>query len=199
MALLQNTLYFIKVKINFGRVQYENIKQLILISACAIGTFFSSSSIYAIPPKFTPETDEALVQAVAQVAAQGPLSWTSVAKLVPNQTPRSCRTRWINYLCPIQIASWSRQDDELLLKKYKELGPKWNIISKFFKNKSEISVKNRYYLIRKNFNYFNLLDCSYRVKVSENGIKKLFCELKETSDNSNSRVQGVAIVPNSIK
>ncbi len=173
----------------------KKIKQLILISVCAIGTFFSSSSIYAIPPpKFTPENDAALIQAVDNIQSQTPqgqpLSWTAVAQLVPGQTPRSCRTRWTNYLCPFQIALWSREEDELLFQKYNELGPQWSKISKFFEYRDEISLKNRYNFISKSFNSFNLLNCSYRVKIKENGNKKIICELKE---KSNSRVQEAAI------
>ena len=59
----------------------------------AISTFFSLSSIYVAPNQFTPETDELLTQAVTQISSQGQLSWTTVAALVPGQTPRSCRTR----------------------------------------------------------------------------------------------------------
>ena len=37
------------------------------------------------------------------------------------------------------------------------------------------------------------MHCSFRVKVHEDGTKKLFCELKETSDTSDSKIQKVAI------
>ena len=48
---------------------------------------------------------------------------------------------------------WSTEEDENLFKKYQELGPKWTIIQKYFKNRSPNSLKNRwnYFVSKKDF------------------------------------------------
>ena len=49
--------------------------------------------------------------------------------------PRQCKERYVNYLIPGCFkGQWTNDEDDLLVKLYKENGPKWSIIKKHFDN-----------------------------------------------------------------
>ncbi|EAY22422.1 Myb-like DNA-binding domain containing protein [Trichomonas vaginalis G3] len=75
----------------------------------------------------------------------GDINWKEVAQQIPGKSTRQCRERYQTYLAPgINIAPWTREEDDLLLKKVTELGSKWSIIAQFFNGRSANSLKNRY-------------------------------------------------------
>lgn len=97
--------------------------------------------------KFTPEEDEKLRQLVSMY---GTNAWSTIASLMgTNRNHRQCRERWKNYVDPTLMNNqpWNYDDDRLLVEKYAELGPKWNKIAKFFHNRSDNSIRNRWQLI----------------------------------------------------
>lgn len=97
--------------------------------------------------KFTPEEDKKLLQLVN---TYGTNSWPTIASLMgTNRNQRQCRERWKNYVNPDleNGQPWTYEDDQLLVQKYEELGPKWNKIAKFFHNRSDNSIRNRWQLI----------------------------------------------------
>lgn len=61
------------------------------------------------------------------------------------RTERQIKERWVNYLSPdINRDPWTDEEDELLIAKHSELGPKWVAISNFFKGRTDIALKNRF-------------------------------------------------------
>lgn len=99
--------------------------------------------------KFSPEEDEKLRLLVEK---QGPKKWDQIAKEMPGRTGRQCRDRYKNYLVPgFFNGQWSEEEDKLLLEMYLQYGSQWSKLSKFFKNRSANSLKNRwnYFVLKK--------------------------------------------------
>lgn len=94
--------------------------------------------------KFTAEEDARLIELVR---IHGNKAWKKIASIMKTRTTRQCRERYINYLSPsVTNGPWSAQDDQLLIEKVQEMGPKWSKIAKFFPSRSDVNVKNRYAL-----------------------------------------------------
>ena len=95
--------------------------------------------------KFTPEEDQKLSQLVLQ---HGSKDWIKISTLMETRNPRQCRERWNNYLNPsLRTDPFSTEEDLLLDQKYAEYGPRWNKIAKFFNNRSDNSLRNRWMMI----------------------------------------------------
>jgi hypothetical protein len=92
--------------------------------------------------KFTPEEDELLQHLVGQF---GKSDWAVIAQRLENRTPRQCRERWKHYLSPeVSTSNWSEEEEQLLLAKVRELGPRWAAIAQLFPSRTDIGVKNHY-------------------------------------------------------
>jgi hypothetical protein len=97
--------------------------------------------------KFTPEEDMRLKEIIRNGACE---DWAAVASHFPDRNPRQCRERWNNYVNPaVMKLPWTPMEDFLLEQKYAELGPKWQIIAKFFPTRSKNYVKNRWLTIQR--------------------------------------------------
>lgn len=91
--------------------------------------------------KFTKEEDEQLYSLVQKY---GENEWTLISKQMVNRNSRQCRERWKNYINPrLTTREWTEEEDFILLSKHQEIGAHWNLISKFFSNRSINSVRNR--------------------------------------------------------
>ena len=98
-----------------------------------------------IKMKFSPEEDEKLKLLVLQ---HGTNSWSLIAQLMGTRNLRQCRERWNNYLNPaLRTEPWTIEEDKLLVEKYAEYGPRWNKIAKFFNNRSDNNIRNRWQLM----------------------------------------------------
>ena len=96
---------------------------------------------------FTPQEDAIIVLLVKQY---GKKNWKLIAQSLPNRTTRQVRERFRNYLSPELInGPWTKEEDDRLKKLYKEIGPKWSQISTYFKNRSDVNIKNRWSSISK--------------------------------------------------
>ena len=84
------------------------------------------------------------------VSIHGPNDWKKIAWNMTGRTVRQCRERWKYYLEPnINRKGWTSEEDELLVEKYREFGPKWAQITAFFENRTDIDLKNRYHKIER--------------------------------------------------
>ncbi|OHT05974.1 Myb-like DNA-binding domain containing protein [Tritrichomonas foetus] len=100
---------------------------------------------HSIKVKFTPEEDEKLKMLVM---AHGTSAWSFIAHLMGTRNHRQCRERWKNYINPsLRSDPWTLEEDQLLVDKYAEFGPKWNKIAKSFANRSDNSIRNRWQLM----------------------------------------------------
>ena len=96
-----------------------------------------------IRKKFTIEEDNLLINLVNN--SKNIINWDKISLELENRSARQCKDRWNNYLSPnINKSEWTLEEDKILIEKQKEYGPKWVLISQFFKNRTDISVKNRW-------------------------------------------------------
>lgn len=95
--------------------------------------------------KFTEEEDAKLAKLVM---LHGSKDWIQISKLMETRNPRQCRERWNNYVNPaLRTDPWTAEEDQLLDQKFAEFGPRWNKISKFFVNRSDNNIRNRWMMI----------------------------------------------------
>ena len=102
-----------------------------------------------IKKMFTNEEDQKLINAVEKLRYQKGFCWTQVSEIVGGgRTPRQCRERYKHYLDPeIKNPKWTIEEEILLEQKYAEYGPRWSIISKFFKSRTDVNVKNHWTIL----------------------------------------------------
>lgn len=91
---------------------------------------------------WTREEDETITQYVAQ---NGVKNWTKLAKLLPGRIGKQCRERWRNHLDPSnKSGSWTKEEDELLIRLHEEYGNSWVKIASFMEGRSDNCIKNRW-------------------------------------------------------
>ncbi|KAI9632890.1 Homeodomain-like protein, partial [Dioszegia hungarica] len=92
--------------------------------------------------RWTQDEDEALRKAFLEVGAQ----WKEMALRVPGRTDEQVAKRWRDVLSPDLVldAPWTPEEDALLLRLFKEHGPKWTKISHSFATRNGIAVRNRF-------------------------------------------------------
>lgn len=85
-------------------------------------------------------------------------AWKKIADKMINRNVRQCRERWFNTLSEKVIKTkWTKEEDELLFKKYDELGPKWKKMESFFPGRVQYQIRNRIKILTKR-NQQNLLN-----------------------------------------
>jgi hypothetical protein len=95
--------------------------------------------------KFTEEEDKKLTKLVQQFGVK---DWIKISQLMETRNPRQCRERWNNYVNPaLRTEPWTADEDKILEEKFAEFGPRWNKISKFFVNRSDNNIRNRWMMI----------------------------------------------------
>ena len=101
---------------------------------------------FTIKIKFTPEEDALLLSLVKE---HGSKDWIKISQLMNGKrNPRQCRERYKNYINPdLRKDNWTKEEDELLIQKYAEFGGKWNKIAKYFVNRSDNHLRNRWMMI----------------------------------------------------
>ena len=77
------------------------------------------------------------------------LSWQIIAALMGNGfSSRQCKERYTKYLNPeISSLPWTKSEDEKLLSLCQQCGTKWSILAKYFPNRTDINIKNRWITI----------------------------------------------------
>ena len=91
---------------------------------------------------WTLEEDQKLLE---WVNLNGRDNWRSCHKYIGRKS-KQCRERWHNSLDPnSKKGNWTEDEDKLLFDLYKDNGTKWSKFSKFFKGRTENSLKNRFY------------------------------------------------------
>ena len=76
----------------------------------------------------------------------GDQDWELISDKIKKFSPRQCKDRYTVYLSGnFRNDPWTPEEDALLSKLYKEHGPKWCEICKFFDGRHSNSVKNRWH------------------------------------------------------
>lgn len=90
--------------------------------------------------RFSKSEDEKLLSLVKKYGTD---DWDLISWSMGKKTVRQCRDRYCNYVNPdINLGSWTIEEEELLMKKYKELGPKWSLMKNYFNKRTEVNIKN---------------------------------------------------------
>ncbi|KAH0795990.1 Myb-like DNA-binding domain containing protein [Histomonas meleagridis] len=98
-----------------------------------------------IKSKFSLQEDAKLLSLVLE---HGTKNWIQISQLMGTRNPRQCRERWNNYINPdLRKDPWTPEEDKILEEKYAEIGPKWNKLARFFENRSDNSIRNRWMMI----------------------------------------------------
>ena len=109
--------------------------------------------------------------------------WRFVALMIPNKPARQCRDRYMNYLVPgFSNSAWTDEEDKLLSKKFKEIGPHWSVIQQFFPNRTANSIKNRHkYTLSKHSNLMKSLQKTATISIQNQDL--------DTNDNDDDNIQ----------
>jgi hypothetical protein len=93
--------------------------------------------------KFTSDEDDQLRSLVDTL---GTKSWEEIARFMPDRTARQCRDRYKNYLLENLITEpWTPEEDEIVIRQFHVIGPKWVQIGKMLSGRSGNNVKNRWH------------------------------------------------------
>ncbi|EAY02149.1 Myb-like DNA-binding domain containing protein [Trichomonas vaginalis G3] len=127
--------------------------------------------------RFTPEED-AIIKELVEVQKLSP--WSQVAKHLPGRTGAQCRDRYNTYLyCEISSKNWTHEEDEIIIEKYREYGPRWVMIAQHLPGRNGKSVKNRWIKALKRYHGISHKDIKY-----ERRFKKSKWERQEDDDKS---------------
>ena len=89
------------------------------------------------------EEDEKLI---FWVKTKGALKWAQCARWIPGRSGKQCRERWFNNLNPdVKKGEWTPEEDGKIFSLYLEYGSSWSKIAGFFQDRTENSIKNRFY------------------------------------------------------
>ncbi|KAK8841747.1 hypothetical protein M9Y10_026694 [Tritrichomonas musculus] len=72
--------------------------------------------------------------------------WDRISRNLPGRTPKQIHDRYVNYLRDGLInAPWSAQEDEVLMRMYDVIGPKWSKMMVNLPGRSGNDIKNRWH------------------------------------------------------
>jgi hypothetical protein len=95
--------------------------------------------------KFSKQEDHQICELVQRFGVR---DWERIAAAMPGRNARQCRERYKNYLSQsAPDRPWNFRDDLELMGKFRLFGPNWKEIAKFFPNRTNIFLKNRWTVI----------------------------------------------------
>jgi hypothetical protein len=94
--------------------------------------------------QFTDVEDLILKELVNQL---GIGNWNVIASKMLNRTSPQCKDRYQSYLRPdLNKSPWTKEEDTLLSELFQKHGSKLKYLTNFFHNRSEINIKNWFYV-----------------------------------------------------
>ena len=78
------------------------------------------------------------------------IKWAKAASQLPGRTQKQCRERWHSHLnTNIRKGGWTPEEDDIILNKQIQLGNHWTSIAEFLQGRTDLDVKNRFYVIQR--------------------------------------------------
>ncbi|KAJ5718019.1 hypothetical protein N7488_003665 [Penicillium malachiteum] len=72
-------------------------------------------------------------------------NWKEISRHLPGRSNKDCRKRWFHSLDPaLRKGRWSKEEDELLLAAYRQLGPAWKDIALLIEGRKDDQCAKRY-------------------------------------------------------
>lgn len=97
--------------------------------------------------RFTEKEDNIIIEYVHKFGAH---SWGRIIPYLPGRTPRQVRERYLNYLSPeVNHNEWTEEEDSLIMTLVSKIGKKWALISQSFHHRTDIAIKNRYFVLKR--------------------------------------------------
>jgi len=88
------------------------------------------------------EEDEAIKELVLQHGK----SWSKISKLLGTRNGKQIRDRFINVLdSTMRKGKFTEEEDDKLIELFKQYGPKWATIAKYYPNRTADMIKNRFH------------------------------------------------------
>ena len=120
--------------------------------------------------KFTADEDKLLKKLVRN---HGESSWELISSYMEDRNPRQCHDRWTYYLSPkINNSPWTEEDDKRLIDTCYELNGKWVKITKNFKGRTDVQIKNRWNYLQKTKNLPDIKKKKKTIVISDEETKK---------------------------
>jgi hypothetical protein len=95
-------------------------------------------------------------------------SWSKISKILGTRNGKQIRDRFINVLDPeIRKGKFTDEEDKKLILLFKQNGPKWATISKYYPNRTADMVKNRFHSSIKKKLSLEIGEKIYDLKVSK--------------------------------
>ena len=103
--------------------------------------FYISKEINKGP--WSPKENNIIIEYVKQF---GEKNWNKCAEFIKNRTGKQCREHWKNCLNPkIKKGEWTLEEDLFIMLFYKKCHGSWRELIHLFENRTENSIKNRFF------------------------------------------------------
>ena len=131
------------------------------------------------------EEDEILLKLIKKYGK----NWSKISKEFSKRNGKQIRDRYINVLSPnINRKKFNYEEDMQIIQLYKQFGPKWSTIKKFFHNRTTDMIKNRFYSSIKKKYQLLLLDNKKDININLNKKNNDKINSNNSSNKDNSTI-----------